>query len=326
MSQLSKIIASLLVVIALLMTVVAIYFLVQPKPAPVVPLPIQATTAPIQAPEPEPIPLFNVVVARGALKAGTQLSGDTMKIEQWPIQPEQSFTQLHELEGEFIRIDLAMGELIQPSMLMKGLAHYIAPGERALTIPIIAPHTQASRIQAGDMVDVFVFLKKQLGEVDLSQARLLLAKKRVLAIGGHSVDGPLPENSRGGTDQSNTAVLAVPVEDVNTLLLASREGALQLVVRSPFDDALPDLALFPERHHVLDGKNNLSPSQRELLSRPENKAFAGDSLTELGASEVTTSPSFASRSQPSAAPTSRATPKAKTIEVIRGPHLQLEHY
>lgn len=326
MSQLSKIIASLLVVIALLVIALAIYFLVKPKPAPIAPAPLQTSTEPMLAAEPEPIPLFDVVVARGELKAGTQLSRDNLKIVQWPIQPEQSFTQLRDLEGEFIRNDVGIGDLIQRSMLMKGLAQYIAPGERALTIPITASLTHASRIQAGDLVDVFVFLKKQIGEVDVSQARLLLAKKRVLAIGGQSLDGPLPENSRANLDQSNTAVLAVPVEEVNSLLLAAREGALQLVVRSPFDEAIPNTALFPERNHVLGAKNHLSSPERELLQLPENKAFAGDSLAELGASATTVNAKPPVNSNQTVTPSSRATSKTTTIEVIRGPHLHLEHY
>lgn len=317
MSQISKIIASILVVLALLLTAFALYLMAKPDAEPI----------PVVMPETTPPPLYNVVVAREPLKAGAMLSSDKIKIEQWPIQPEHSFSDPSLLEGRHLRTDLAPGELIQDSMLMKGLAYYLEPGERAITVPIQADNAQASRIEAGDYVDIFFLLKRQsaTGEVDTSQSRLLLAKKRVLALGAQSLDEPITENNQSHSALSNTAVLAIPLEEVNPLLIAAREGVLQLVVRSPLDEDLPDTSLFPERTHVLTTKEDLTTEQQQAMQKPENKAFAGMSLSEIAAAENKKEQD--SKTTPKAAPTRTAQiPTARAIEIIRGPNSQLEHY
>lgn len=323
MSYLSKIIASTLVVLALLLTALALYLMAKPSAEPTQAAPISTSTPTTETPPP---PLYAVVVTRGPLKAGTMLSEDNIKIEQWPIQPEHSFADIEALKGRHLRTDLATGELLQESLLMKGLAYYLEPGERAITIPIQGHNAHASRIEAGDYVDIFFFLKRQSNEVDASQARLLLAKKRVLALGPQSIDGPILDNNRSNTDLNNTAVLAIPLEEVNPLLIAAREGTLQLVVRSPLDEGMPDPSLFPPRSHVLNTKENLSNEQSQALKTPENQAFAGVNLSEVSASEGLEKTNI--KRSNSNIVSSRATPapQARSIEIIRGPNLQHEHY
>lgn len=321
MSQLSKIIASILVVLALLLSGLALYILSKPKgppPVPVAPVTVQNGENGVETVSaPAPV-YYQVVTTRTKIKAGEVLTSNNLQVSEWPIQPQRSFKSLDELTGQYVRLDLEEGELIQDQMLIRGMSAYIQPGERAVSIPISAVSAGSGRIVPGDYVDVFFTLKRDRDQIGNSQSRLLLSKKRVLAYGDLSVDGPLVEN-KGGGDVRNTAVLAVPLEDVNTLLLATNDGSLRLALRAPSDEALPNIALFPERESVLVAKEELSDEELESLQNPENKAFAGDSLTELsGDNEKDTE---------EVPPTLEyGATEMRTVEIIRGRNKQLETY
>ena len=60
-------------------------------------------------------------------------------------------------------------------------------------------------------------------------------------------------------------MLAVPLESVNELLLASRSGSLQLVLRAPKDESLPDASLFPEFAGLIPARAGLDADQRDAL-------------------------------------------------------------
>jgi pilus assembly protein CpaB len=114
-------------------------------------------------------------------------------------------------------LDLAEGTPLMENQLVSGLALRVAEGERAVAIKADEVMGVGNKIQPGDFVDVFIMLKSDGKDVDRSQARLLLARKRVLAFGNASVDG-LPSKSPDKAaaqqaqrnEQARTAVLAVP--------------------------------------------------------------------------------------------------------------------
>jgi pilus assembly protein CpaB len=184
----------------------------------------------------------------------------------------------------------------------------------------------------GDKVDVFFTMNRESGsgaekEISDTQSRLLLPQVRVLAYGINSLDGPPPSagkddaNNRGSSRdaKASNAMLAIPLESVNELLLATRSGKLQLALRSPKDEALPDIALFPKRAPLLQGRKDLTSEQRAQLAQAENRAYAGDSLTELSGSEATAEKKPAPR-------TSGAPARPRAIEVIRGGKSQMVPY
>lgn len=152
----------------------------------------------------------------------------------------------------------------------------------------------------GDFVDIFFTLDgNNERETELaSQARLLLARTRVLAYGSTTVaDALLPASDDGKdtekyTSQSrnlkrgdapqraaNTALLAVALDDVERLTLAERFGQLSLALRHPDDIAVPDPALFADLPAVLRpvGMNVASATR---LS-PEDRAYAGTRWKDL---------------------------------------------
>ena len=124
------------------------------------------------------------------------------------------------------------------------MASLLQPGERALAVAVDEVSGGGNRILPGDFVDVFFMLDKS-SEVQAGQARLLQSQLRVLAYGANSLDGPEEKSllQQGAPAQpAKTAVLAVPVERVSELMLASRAGRLQLALRPLGDAGVPDIA------------------------------------------------------------------------------------
>ncbi|SSW73110.1 Flp pilus assembly protein CpaB [Achromobacter agilis] len=310
MSSLSKIVAGMLLVAGLVLAFIA-WRLASVSPSP----PASAVSAPAPAaPAAAPVTLYPVVVAKAPMPAGTRI--DTAKmlaVAQWQAALSGGYQELAPLEGAVTKFDIAAGDPILHSLLAQGLARELKQGERAVAIAVDEVVGSGHRITPGDWVDVFFMIEKGQ-EVPGAQARLLQAQVRVLAYGKASVDGPeeKPAGQPGVPNQpAKTAVLAVPVEQVNELMLASRAGRLQLALRPVDDDGVPDAQLFVQRNPVLPVRADLTPAQRDALKLAPNRAFAGESLAQL---DGTTAIAPAR-----AAPARGANPGGgRTVEILRG--------
>lgn len=309
MSNITKAAAVVLLLLAIALGFLAYRIAVRPPPpAPAAPLAQRAQRA---------IATYPVVVAAKAIEAGARIDAASLKIEQWPVAPAGAYAQADKLAGETARLGIAPGEPVTANSLARGLARYLKPGERAVAIAVDEIVGAANRIAPGDNVDVFVTLERSQ-EVGGTQARLLQSRVRVLSYGLQSVDGPAPADEKAGTPRSNVplvarnAMLAVPVEQVNELLLAARAGRLQLALRSPDDAGAPDPTLFPTRIPVLAARAGLTPGQKQEAMDGVNLAFAGDSLPQLsGLPPVVETHAEAPR--PRTAHTG-----SRSVEVVRG--------
>lgn len=255
MINFTKIIAALLVLLAILLGGYAWMLSRQPAPQVQAGAPSAATTAK-QADNKPSAPTFPVVVAAKPLAAGQEIPADALRVEQLPINPAGAFKDAGALAGRVPVIDLGEGSPLLEAQLVSGLAMRIEEGERAVAIRADEVMGVGNKVQPGDYVDVFLMLKSDGKDVDRSQARLLMARKRVLAFGSASVDG-LPSKAPDGRTSGNpaaqqqrsnetprTAVLSVPVQDINRLTAAESTGKLLLALRNPLDTAMPDPALF----------------------------------------------------------------------------------
>ncbi|HRK84352.1 MULTISPECIES: Flp pilus assembly protein CpaB [unclassified Alcaligenes] len=314
MSGMMKGAAVLLLLVAAVLVAVALYLGMQPNPEVVQPVVGTHSAEPAAT-------LYPVVVAKRDVKAGEALQADALELAQWPAAPAQSFDTLESLTGKTLRFDLGQGQPVLSSFIAKSLASYLDAGERAVTIPVDVISGASNRVEPGDLVDIFMTFNNG-NEVKDTQARLLMPRVRVLAYGSASLSGPDPaENTSGNRadTQVRHAMLAVPLESVNELLLASRSGSLQVVLRAPKDESLPDPSLFPEFAGLIPARTGLDAEQREALKLPDNRAMAG-----LGLREFTISQSekeqVQARAQASGQP--NAAPPRRT-EVIRGGRLEL---
>ncbi|RYF50687.1 MAG: Flp pilus assembly protein CpaB [Comamonadaceae bacterium] len=281
MSRYTKLLAIILVVLAVILGLVAYRLAVAPKPAPATPPVAENRPAEVQGPR------FDVVVASAAVAAGTPLKASDLTVAQWPVRLEQGYAAPDKLVGVTLRRDILAGQPVTTDAVMTGLSRHLEPGQRAVAIAIDEVVGGANQMTPGDYVDVFFLLDKK-DEISGTQSRLLQSRLKVLTYGDASIDGPAPDESKANANgprtarqAPRTATLAVPLDRVNELFLASRTGRLQLALRSPEDEALVDRSLFAERRPVLTGKAGLTPAQKAELELADNKAYAGDSLVQL---------------------------------------------
>jgi len=247
MINLTKILAAILVLLAIALGGYA-WMLSRQAPAPAV-----ATTGPAAPTKAKEVLVYPVVVAAKALPAGEAIPADALRVERLTINPAGAFQDVSVAAGRVPVIDLAEGAPLMENQLVSGLAVRIAEGERAVAIKADEIMGVGNKIQPGDFVDVFITLKSDGKDVDRSQARLLLSRKRVLAFGSASVDGmpsKAPDKAAAQqaqrTEMARTAVLAVPVDEGNRLTIGDASGRLLLALRNPTDMSQPDPKLFAE--------------------------------------------------------------------------------
>lgn len=300
MVNLTKIVAGLLVVVAALLGIFAWTLTRHAAPPPVTAQAIPRT--------------FAVVVAAHPLQAGQALTAADLQVTQLSTDPPGSYADVSSLVGRVPLSDVGIGAPIVDGALLSGLAGRLAPGERAVAIKVDELAGVGGRVRPGDSVDLFMLLRRDGadGEIGRTQARLLLSKVRVLAYGratitetSAGVAASAPESTRdtnpmtaaannaaqvdGGTPpaggpgsndpvNARTAVIAVPVEQVDALALADTAGRLVMALRSPADTQVADRDIFAPSGTVLiptGGQAALAAAE------PSTRAAAGLLLDQL---------------------------------------------
>lgn len=328
MINLTKIIAAILVLLALALGGYA-WMLSRRPPPPVAIAPLTAASSKTAQAQ-----TFPVVVAAKPLPAGQAIPADALRIERLTINPVGAFQDTAPLAGRVPVIDLGEGSPLLQNQLVSGLALRVSEGERAVAIKADEIMGVGNKVQPGDFVDVFLMLKSDAKDIDRSQARLLLSRKRVLAYGSASVDGlPSKMDKNGAAQQAQraeaarTAVLAVPVDDINRLTLAENSGRLLLALRNPNDMLEPDPKLFAELPTALQPPPPKAGEPRRLPLEGLDRAQAGVTTADF----VTGGKPGASRAPAIAAV---RTPAARTgesrgglkVEVIRGDRSETINY
>lgn len=324
MIHLTKIIAAVLVLLALSLGIYAWMLSRQAAPAPA------AAAAPKTAPAAR---LYPVVVTTKAVQAGQPLAAESLRVEQLPVKPADAFTDTASAAGRVPVADLGEGSPLLKSQMVSGLALRLEEGERAVSVKADEAMGVGYRLQPGDFVDVFVMLKADRQEIDRSQARLLLSRKRVLAFGAASVDGApsKAESAKAGgaaarNEGARTVVLAVPVAEVNLLNLGDASGRLVLALRNPADLSVPDPKLFAELPGALQ---TLDGAQKKGALTGMEAAQAGLATVDFanGARARGRPPTgavSAVRARPDGAATRGGT--AIEVEVIRGDRRETLRY
>jgi pilus assembly protein CpaB len=115
-------------------------------------------------------------------------------------------------------------------------------------------------------------------EVERTQARLLMSKVRVLAFGNATTAGDAGGDPNGLV---RTAVLAVPVADVDRLTLAETSGRLIFALRNPKDPEVVDENAFASLPGVI---RTAAHGDTGAPVPDSTKAAAGVSLDALSGS------------------------------------------
>lgn len=228
-----------------------------PKPQPAATL---ASAPPAQ-------PMARVLVAKRELAIGTKLTAADMGWQEWPVEAlnasfvtdgappkpkdddkgllktaTKAATELAEapppamasFEGALVREPIAAGEPMTARKVVRGgeggyLSVMLAPGMRAIGVPVNSETGAGGFILPGDRVDV---LQARRGEEAdkgfVTQA--VLTNIKVLAI-----DQATEPDKESKTMVGAVATLEVPAADVENLARAKAQGDLTLVLRSYAD-------------------------------------------------------------------------------------------
>lgn len=284
-----------------------------------------------------PAPTLHVVVAGSSLSAGEVITNSMLRLANVTQPTAGSYTTTDAIVGDVPLVDIPTGTTITSNLLARGLATELKPGERALAVPVDELAGAGNRIQPGDYVDVFLSLKAapaQGGNTkpEPTQTRLLLSRMRVLTYGSQNlpeVPKAAAELARAASTGSKqvaktttstqnapaprTAVLAVPLEKVDRLLLGVQDGKLSLALRHPADHGGPDHQLFPPFRPALAPLARLSGTQRQLLDTPENRAYAG-----LDGNGLAARVDGLAKPEAAKPDRTRRASNARRVEIIRG--------
>ncbi|QGZ61697.1 Flp pilus assembly protein CpaB [Paraburkholderia acidisoli] len=307
MANLTKVFAGLLIAGALLLGLFALMLARREPPAAVVAQPVAGET---QA-------LTPVVVATRTLAAGQPIPADALHVKPLPIHPAGSYSDSAMVAGRVPLTDVAADTPVLDTQLTSSLAASLAPGERAVAVRVDETNAVGNQLRAGNVVDVFFTLHRdgtaQSGEIGRTQTRLLISKARVLVFGNPDDAAKVgaPRTSTFGAQAAapRTAVIAVPLADVDTLALAQSQGQLLFALRNPTDPDTLDPAAFGPQPGVLK-----VVARDGAQASTSTHAAAGIALDQLAGG---TAPHAASVA-PSRAPGSTLQASRGGLEVIRG--------
>lgn len=278
------------------------------------------TAKPPAQPSSSPSAMHAVVVTTKAVEAGKPLSADALKVEMLPIDPAGGYDTVDAVVGQIPQIALGANVPVLESQLAGGLASQVPEGERAVAIAVDEVIGVGHRVRPGDLVDVFLVLRRDNQEIDGSQARLLLSRLRVLAYGAQAVNdtrAAAPDQMMNRREGAKTAVLTVPLAQVSKLTMAQQAGRLVLALRNPHDGGMPSETLFIEPAPAVATRGGGLASAAAL--EPADRAAAGVALAGLAGGAAKPRPP-AARPEPQpqmaqAKPAAVAAPAG--VEVIR---------
>ncbi|WP_159912922.1 Flp pilus assembly protein CpaB [Pantoea sp. 18069] len=342
--NLTKILAGLLLVLAIGLAIGA-WMLSRPSNRPVSPV---ASTAPA-APK-APLEQHAVVVAAKAIAAGQRLTAEDVKIVQLPTAVASSFSSADAVLGRTTVMAMAADAPLFEQHLLNGLALQLENGQRAVSVAVKEPMAAGHHVRPGDFVDVFFTLDGKTDQANVdTQTRLLLARSRVLAYGAASVENPPPsaaqrkvqeedtgsslrrgsgqrESQNARPDNANTAVLAVPLDDVQRLTLAEKYGQLTLALRHPDDSSVPEASLFAALPTVLQPVAGRLPKGEPL--QPVDRSYAGLRFKDLAAgadAKNTRRPPAPVQTAAARAPKAQP-PRQQAVELYQGSAVQTVSY
>ena len=239
-----------------------------------------------QAAVPQPVqgaaPMHAVVVTTRAVEAGKPLPADALKVMQLPIDPTGAYQDVARVTGQVPVVALGANVPVLEGQLLAGLARQVPEGQRAMAVAVDEVIGVGHQVQPGDYVDVFVVLRRDSQEIADSQARMLLSRLRVLAYGTGAVNDARraegAEQMMSRREGAKTAVLSVPLEQVNKLVMAQQAGRLTLALRNPKDETMPSEGMFADPPGVLQARAGVPP---EAARAPADKALGGVALAGL---------------------------------------------
>ena len=175
----------------------------------------------------EPVTMINAVVAADALRLGTRITRDHVKVVSWPASSPVpgSYTTIEEVLDRGVISPLAENEPLTASKLAPleagaGLPPSIPDGMRALSVKVNEVVGVAGFVVPGTRVDVLATISSRQ-QNQQSTTRVVVSNVQVLTAGTRYDQ----EKAKDGEAIPSTVVtLLVTPEDAERITLASTEG------------------------------------------------------------------------------------------------------
>jgi pilus assembly protein CpaB len=180
--------------------------------------------------------VVSVVVAGKDVPSAVALSGDQLKVRQWPADSAMvgKFSRMEDVTGRVTAVPLAAGEPVLESKLapkgvIPGLTALLPMDKRAMTVKVDEASGVAGFLNPDNRVDILVTVDK--GEFNKDPiSKVILQNLRILGT-GQRIEKRLGEKPQ----VVPTVTLEVTPEEGERLALATREGMISLVLRNQQD-------------------------------------------------------------------------------------------
>lgn len=242
------------------------------------------TTPPVQQTEAAPqVPMQQVLVAKETITMGRFVRADTdLAWAEWPADKVQAppyitagAAQIESYNGSVARRTIFAGEPIMQGAIVKPgeggfLSAVLAPGARAVSLPVDATTGNAGFIFPGDQVDLILThaIKSMAGESFASET--FVENVRVLAV------DQMLDNPENKALLAKTVTLEVSPRQAEAINVALEMGKISLALRS--------LAVEETEEQVAEGTGTDMPAETEAgishfypdAGNPEQREFTRD--------------------------------------------------
>ena len=276
-----------------------------------------------------------VLVAQRALPVGTIITADAIGFQPWPEELVQDAyfldgeADMSKLLGTVVRNPITAGEPVtQGSLVAPGdrgfLAAALAPGMRAITVPVNAQSGVAGFVFPGDRVDMVLTQEVQGEGSSLKASETILRNLRVLATDQSTVSEKAEDGSTVVKEFRMVTIEVTPVI-AEKVAVAQTIGTLSLSLRSLADNqseleraiaagdvSIPDNATPEEEEQIL----------RQAMARPDDGKstyVTGGDISRFQRRSVPPQGSNAT----TAAPNPGAAPSGSGVPVRQGPSVRV---
>lgn len=182
--------------------------------------------------------MVDVVVAKGDLPVGAEISGKTMSIRKIPrayIPDSAIFPERYSaVEGKTISEPMTSGRpLIRHNIKditrVDRFSDLLVPGQRALTLEVDGATSVEHMLEAGDKIDIAVKSKKS------GALTLLLERITVLATGTVTTADPKKPGMYKNAEYASLT-LGIDSTQVSRVLMAEKQGELVFLLRNGKDE------------------------------------------------------------------------------------------
>ncbi len=233
-----------------------------------------------------------VLVATKALPVGTILTADSLRFQPWPKELVEGAYYLKEgtdmasLVGTVVRFAVPAGQpLTQGSLVKPGdrgfLAAALAPGMRAVTVPVSAQSSVAGFVFPGDRIDL-ILTQEIAGGGDgppLKASETILRNLRVLAT-DQRTDKKTDEQGKTEVVTFSTVTIETTPTIAEQIAVAQTVGSLSLSLRSIADNAGElEEAIASGNLEVSDDPN----AERDMLAGASTRPVIGATSVSTGA-------------------------------------------